>query len=91
MIQLPLSVLPVCLTSLTENKDWSQNPEVIDFQNLYLSESEQYFSATDLEARLKRFIQWALQQSYLKHYSQDTLLQILDCAWEAQKLLWKIR
>ena len=45
----------------------------------------------DLEINLQTFVSWALEQSYAKQYPQEIRLQLLDCAWEEQKLLWAIR
>lgn len=46
---------------------------------------------TQMESSLQRFIAWALQQSLLEHKPQDDRLYLLNCAWEAQKLLWQLR
>ncbi len=91
MIQPPVSTLPACLATLIKSNELSQKQHLLDVQSLYISASHQHVLSTDLEAQLKTFIQWSLQQSYFKHYSQDIRLQILNCAWEAQKLLWSIR
>lgn len=39
-------------------------------------------------ADLKRFIRWALQQSYSPALTTDEKLQLLDIAWKVQQLLW---
>jgi hypothetical protein len=47
-------------------------------------------ATSDLESSLKVFISWYLTQS--SSNNQDNAdIQLLDCAWEAQKLLWKLR
>jgi hypothetical protein len=46
--------------------------------------------AANLESSLKAFVNWSLEQSYSNHQIEANL-QILNCAWKAQKLLWKLR
>lgn len=43
------------------------------------------------ELYLKAFVKSALQQSQAGKYSIDQNLHLLDRAWEAQKLLWRLR
>lgn len=43
------------------------------------------------ELRLSAFIRFTLQQACINKYSSDAVMQLLDRAWEAQKLLWKLR
>ena len=43
-----------------------------------------------LESNLTAFISWSLEQSY-SNSQIDANLKILNCAWKAQKLLWKLR
>jgi hypothetical protein len=45
---------------------------------------EQFASKSDL----RRFVQWALQQSYSPALTLDEKLQLLDIAWNIQELLW---
>ncbi|MBW4518552.1 MAG: hypothetical protein KME16_02305 [Scytolyngbya sp. HA4215-MV1] len=40
---------------------------------------------------LRAFVQSALHQSLCCHYSLEKRLQLLDRAWEAQKLLWQLQ
>jgi hypothetical protein len=47
-------------------------------------------STADLESCLKDFVRWSLEQSYSNKQMQANI-QILNCAWKAQKLLWKLR
>ncbi|HEY9711780.1 MAG TPA: hypothetical protein V6D48_26465 [Oculatellaceae cyanobacterium] len=44
----------------------------------------------DLESSLKDFVDWSLEQSCSSHHLQANL-KLLNCAWKAQKLLWKLR
>lgn len=37
---------------------------------------------------LRRFTQWALQQSYSTALTSDEKMQLLDAAWKIQELLW---
>lgn len=39
-------------------------------------------------SELRRFTEWALQQSYSPRLTLDEKLQLLDTAWKVQKLLW---
>ncbi|HEY9879204.1 MAG TPA: hypothetical protein V6D29_12170 [Leptolyngbyaceae cyanobacterium] len=43
------------------------------------------------EAFLTIFIRWALQCSTSADCSSETALALLDQAWAAQKLLWRLR
>jgi hypothetical protein len=43
------------------------------------------------EKYLSQFILDSLQQTCTNQYSPDIALQILDRAWQAQKLLWQLR
>jgi hypothetical protein len=54
-----------------------QLPEVVE-------QIERYASASEL----RRFTEWALQQSYSPRLTLDEKLQLLDTAWKVQKLLW---
>jgi hypothetical protein len=46
-------------------------------------------NSTKLEAQLTDFVQKSLADSY--SLKLETALQVLDEAWEAQKLLWQMR
>lgn len=43
------------------------------------------------ERYLSAFIQSVLQKARANQEPTEVILQLLDCAWEAQKLLWKLR
>jgi hypothetical protein len=45
----------------------------------------------DQEIRLRAFVQFTLRQTRTNCYSPDRAMQLLDRAWEAQKLLWRLR
>jgi hypothetical protein len=45
----------------------------------------------ELESHLTRFIQQALTKSYSQQCSPAQILDYLDQAWTAQKLLWQLR
>ena len=56
------------------------------------SDSESYEAfVSDRELRLQAFIQKAHQMSRSGKYPSVMALQLLDRAWEAQKLLWSLR
>ncbi|WP_143467761.1 hypothetical protein [Leptolyngbya ohadii] len=44
-----------------------------------------------IETYLKSFIRSALEQSCSKDCSHQHAMELLDRAWESQKLLWKMR
>jgi hypothetical protein len=46
---------------------------------------------TDSEIHLDAFIDWALRESRSPQYSPQAALELLDRAWDAQKLLWQLR
>ncbi|MEG4944162.1 hypothetical protein [Microcoleus sp. F4-D5] len=46
-------------------------------------------SSSNLEVHLTGFVQKSLAESYSQDI--DANLQLLDRAWEAQKLLWQLR
>lgn len=46
--------------------------------------------STDLESSLKEFVSCSLEQS-CTNKDVEANLRILNSAWEAQKLLWKLR
>jgi hypothetical protein len=56
---------------------------------LVKSISNSVSNSTSLEDRLTAFVQKSLADSY--SHDLDARLQLLDAAWEAQKLLWQLR
>jgi len=46
---------------------------------------------TNQELRLSEFIKFTLQQARIGRYPSNIAMQLLDRAWEAQKLLWQLR
>jgi hypothetical protein len=50
----------------------------------------QKYTIVNLESILKDFVSWSLEQSYLNQQHEDNL-KILNCASNAQKLIWKLR
>ena len=45
----------------------------------------------DQEIRLSAFIRYSLQKTRTNQVSTDIALQLLNRAWEAQKLLWELQ
>lgn len=45
----------------------------------------------DQQAYLRLFIHQILSDTQSGQYSSETAMQLLDQAWEAQKLLWQLR
>ncbi|XWK89699.1 MAG: hypothetical protein U7127_06440 [Phormidium sp.] len=43
------------------------------------------------EAHLSSFVQWVLQTTSGENVPTDAALELLDRAWEAQKLLWQLQ
>ncbi|MGL5065644.1 MAG: hypothetical protein ACRC62_37215 [Microcoleus sp.] len=58
-------------------------------QTTLISKSIHNLSSISLEVLLADFVQQALADSY--SHNIDANLRLLDVAWEAQKLLWKMR
>jgi hypothetical protein len=48
-------------------------------------------SKTAIENSLAQFIQWALRVTASGECSGDVAIALLDQAWAAQKLLWRLR
>ncbi len=48
-------------------------------------------SVVDFELRLSRFVSWVLQKSCSGQYPPQEALKMLDRAWQAQKMLWRLR
>lgn len=48
-------------------------------------------STPTTEAHLKRFIQWALHITSTGTCTGSVALELLDQAWNAQKLLWQLQ
>ena len=63
----------------------SVESDSISQRNLYHS------SVIDLEEGLTQFVRWSLKTSVSQHYSPHTSMELLERAWKAQKLLWKLR
>lgn len=48
-------------------------------------------AVVDLEVRLGAFVQWVLKKSCSGKYAPDASLKMMDRAWRAQKMLWRLR
>ena len=57
---------------------------------LYLEKTQLSTARDSLQFKLKTFINFSLSKSYSQRYSDEQIIQLLDCAWEAQKLLWDL-
>ena len=42
------------------------------------------------QAELRRFVQWALNQSYSDQLAPFQRMELLNLAWQVQKLLWSL-
>ncbi|XGV97567.1 MAG: hypothetical protein ACAF41_01170 [Leptolyngbya sp. BL-A-14] len=49
------------------------------------------FNVSAQEIRLRAFIRFSLQKARTSEVSTDLALQLMDRAWEAQKLLWQLQ
>ena len=56
----------------------------------YLEKEQVYSTQGSLKFKLKTFINFSLSISYTQRYNDYQMVQLLDCAWEAQKLLWSL-
>lgn len=68
----------------------THNNEVETLQSILpqLPQTVEQLECFASKADLRRFTQWALQQSYSPALTLDEKMQLLDAAWKIQELLW---
>lgn len=55
-----------------------------------LTEEIKYVPYQASQVELKRFVQWALNQSYSEQLAPYQRMELLNLAWQVQKLLWSL-
>ncbi|MEM9217377.1 MAG: hypothetical protein AAGD25_23945 [Cyanobacteria bacterium P01_F01_bin.150] len=58
--------------------------------SIYLEKQQPPISQDSLIFKLKTFINFSLSKCYTQRYDSEQTIQLIDCAWEAQKLLWSL-
>lgn len=87
---LEVSIEPIPSEILFLSLPSSLEPDQVPVVLARLAEEIKYVPFQASSTELKRFVQWALSQSYAAQLAPYQRMELLNLAWQVQKLLWSL-